>query len=199
MPDAELVLASTSQYRAELLSRLMIPVQQANPSYIEAPLSATESAAQTAERHALGKARSCLTKNMSGNVVICGSDQVAVCEGQRLHKPGNANNAINQLQSCSNHWVEFTTAVALIRPGFDEFLSSETYRIKFRSLSLQDIETYVTLDNPIYSAGSIKAEGLGISLLTDAIGRDVTTLYGLPMMLLCRGITRLGLSLDAFR
>ncbi len=198
MSPVEMVLASTSTYRAELLQRLQIPFSQLNPDYKEVP-EPTESPMATALRHATGKATSLLRDTMTDRTVICGSDQVAVCANQVLHKPGAKSRAVEQLLQCSGQWVEFHTAIALIRPGTGTFAAGESYRVKFRELRASEVETYVSLDNPIYSAGSIKAESLGVSLLEHGEGRDVTTLYGLPLMLLCDGLLELNLTLADFR
>ena len=106
---------------------------------------------------------------------------------------------MEQLAACSGQWVEFTTGLCLQRREKAEFIETESYAIRFRQLSATEIETYVTLDEPFYSAGSIKAESLGVSLLAEARGRDINTLYGLPLMLFCDALGDLGLSLSDFR
>jgi len=57
------------------------------------------------------------------------------------------------------------------------------YKYPFK-LSYKTITDYIRRDNPLHCAGSIKAEGLGITLLNSLKGRDPTALFGLPMMLL---------------
>lgn len=48
----------------------------------------------------------------------------------------------------------------------------------------REIRHYLHHDEPWDCAGSLKAESLGIALLDDTRGRDINTLYGLPLMLL---------------
>ena len=63
-------------------------------------------------------------------------------------------------------------------------VDSETFRIRFRPLTETIIESYLRRDQPYDCAGSLKAEGLGITLIGETDGRDINTLYGLPLMLL---------------
>jgi len=105
-----------------------------------------------------------------------------------------------QLRACSNMWVCFSTGIALCRQqhqqdsidkNINETASGlvlakgyETYKIKFRELHDKEIADYLHAEEPFDCAGSIKAEGLGIRLIEDSQGRDINTLYGLPLMLL---------------
>ena len=67
------------------------------------------------------------------------------------------------------------------------------YRVQYRNLSTQQIEAYVDTEEPYGCCGSLKSEGLGISLLQSVQGSDPTALIGLPLirltdMLLSEGI-----------
>ena len=196
MVRVKLVLASTSPYRAALLETLKVPFQQLEPDYTES-VDGPATPAETASRHAQGKALG--APALGESTLVCGADQVAVCNGTVLHKPGNAQRAASQLAACSGHWVEFTTGLCLQRAGQVVFLETESYAVRFRQLTPVEIDTYIGLDEPFHSAGSIKAESLGVSLLSDSRGRDINTLYGLPLMLFCDALASLGLSLPDFR
>ncbi len=189
----EVVLASTSRYRADLLGRLRIPFRQLAPAYVESPRPG-ESPEQMAVRLAEGKARSLLGE-VSDRAVIIGCDQVAHLGAHLLDKPGNLERATEQLGYSSGNWVTFTTAVTLVTLDGRHAAAWEDYRIRFRSLSSQEIKDYLTLEQPFDCAGSLKAEGLGITLLEDASGRDITTLYGLPLMLLREQFMKLDIDL----
>ncbi|MDA0789494.1 MAG: Maf family protein [Proteobacteria bacterium] len=178
----EIMLASTSPYRAQLLRRLRFPFRQMAPRFVETPQPG-EAPQQMALRLAEGKARSLVTEVSRPGIVI-GSDQVAHCDGRVLGKPGNYEQATLQLSHSSGKWVTFSTGVALLGSDGRQACACEDYRIRFRQLTPKEIERYLTLEQPFDCAGSLKAEGLGISLLEDATGRDITTLYGLPLMLL---------------
>ena len=181
MNKPTLILGSTSSYRRALLDRLQVPYKQVNPDYIECDLPGEEPV-RMALRQAEGKARS-ISPDVD-NYIIIGSDQVAHMDGEKYGKPGNRNKAIGQLRHFQSNWVTFTTAICLITPTEPPKCVAESYAIKFRALSIQEIEHYLDRDQPYDCAGSIKVESLGITLLEDTRGRDITTLYGLPLMLL---------------
>ena len=77
-PDPPLILASTSRYRHELLSRLRLPFEVCAPEVDETPL-AGETPAALAQRLALAKARAVAA--LQPDAVVIGSDQVADLDG----------------------------------------------------------------------------------------------------------------------
>ncbi|MBW8892983.1 MAG: Maf family protein, partial [Burkholderiales bacterium] len=109
-----LILASTSPYRRELLSRLRLPFEAVAPEVDETALLA-ETPAALAERLALAKARAVAARH-PGAVVI-GSDQVADLDGEAIGKPGTHERAVEQLRRMSGRQVVFQTAVAVVAPG----------------------------------------------------------------------------------
>lgn len=94
--------------------------------------------------------------------------------------------AVKQLQANSDKIVYFSTALSVQHQasGFEQTLV-EHYKVKFRKLSLPEIERYVEIEQPLHCAGSFKCESLGISLFEEMIGHDQTTLMGMPMIQLC--------------
>lgn len=186
-----LILASTSPYRAALLSQLGVSFKQIDPRYEEAPIS-TEEPYDMAARLARGKAISGAQEQRSQehpiqNSIIIGSDQVAHLNGIVFGKPGNFERAQIQLASCAGQWVRFTTAICLANDK-GEILSEgiENYDIKYRQLSESEIDCYLKADMPYDCAGSIKAEGFGITIIDEGRGKDINTLYGLPLILLSK-------------
>lgn len=179
----KLILASTSRYRKELLARLNLRFDAVAPEVDETPL-ANEQPIDTARRLALAKAQA--VRDHHPGALIVGSDQVAICDGQRLDKPGNHANAVRQLQHASGRSVVFHTAVVLLNSSSGrvqtELVPTET---RFRLLSDQEIERYLTAEPAYDCAGSAKSEGLGISLMEEIHSSDPTALVGLPLIALC--------------
>ncbi len=192
MPSSRrLVLASTSIYRRGLLERLGLPFECANPMVDEA-VRPGEAPAATALRLAEAKARA-VAPGFPDALVI-GSDQVASCQGARLDKPGNHENAARQLVLVSGKSASFDTAVALLdtRSGV---LQSRLVpcRVTFRDLTPGRIERYLRLEQPYDCAGSAKAEGLGIALIARMDTEDPTALVGLPLIALSEMLRMAGL------
>ncbi len=179
----DLILASTSPYRASLLSRLNVPFRQLAPSFTETYRD-DEAASDCARRLARGKAQSVSGQLGQGPWLVIGSDQVAHLSGRRFDKPGSRERAHAQLAACSGRWVAFESAIALIDHTGREDIRHEVYEIHFRELTATDIDGYLDADEPYDCAGSIRAESQGITLLRDSRGRDFNTLIGLPLMLL---------------
>ncbi len=185
----ELILASSSRYRRELLDRLGYPYTCANPDVDETGL-AGETPAEAAARLAELKARTVWEKH-PGAVVI-GSDQVADLNGVRLGKPHNRERAIEQLLSMQGNTVIFTTALTVIdAQGHAETVKSVT-TVKMRKLSRETIEAYVDREQPYDCAGSAKIERLGIALMESVTSDDPTSLIGLPLMVLTSMLARAG-------
>lgn len=177
------VLASTSPFRRELLTRLQIPFETVAPDTDEAPL-AGEAPATTAQRLAEAKARA-VTQRYP-NALIIGSDQVAASGGHRFGKPGSRENAIAQLRTMRGKEIVFHTGLCLLNSATNNVQTRcvDTH-VGFRNLSDVEIEAYVAKEDALNCAGSAKSEGLGISLLSYLRGDDPNALVGLPLIALC--------------
>lgn len=177
---ARLILASTSVYRRELLTRLRLPFEVQAPRVDETPLPG-EAAADLAERLAAEKAQEVARRCPQAWVI--GSDQVAELEGQPLGKPLDHAGAVAQLRAMRGRSVLFHTAVALQPPAAAALQQARvTVRVTFRALGDAEIETYLRLEQPYDCAGSAKCEGLGIALLESIESDDPTALVGLPLI-----------------
>ncbi|CAM5209846.1 septum formation protein Maf [Oligella ureolytica] len=64
----------------------------------------------------------------------------------------------------------------------------------FRELSDEEITHYLEFDQPFDTAGSAKAESLGISLMESMRSDDPTAIIGLPLIELCRMLRHFGLN-----
>ena len=191
--NRQLILASTSRYRRELLGRLHIPFQVVAPDVDETPL-AQESPIDLAERLALAKAKA--VASQFPLAVVIGSDQVADLNGLSLGKPGTHDKAVAQLRQMRGKTVIFQTAVAVVclASGFEQLRLAAAH-VKFRGLTDDEIETYLQLEKPYDCAGSAKSEGLGIALLNSIDSDDPTALVGLPLIRTCQMLRAAGIEL----
>ncbi|NWK82641.1 nucleoside triphosphate pyrophosphatase [Acinetobacter sp. SwsAc4] len=187
MNQFELILASSSQTRKDLMDRLRLDYRCISPDIDESAMGELH-ADDLAKRLAYEKARVIAEQNP--NAIVIGSDQVAWREHAPydfIGKPLSVENAIQQLQENSGKIVFFSTALSVqhLQSGFETTLV-EHYQVKFRQLTLAEIERYIEIDQPLHCAGSFKCESLGISLFEKMVGDDQTTLMGLPMIQLCK-------------
>ncbi|MBI6911895.1 Maf family protein [Pseudomonas palleroniana] len=186
-----LLLASSSVYRRELLSRLHLPFICSSPDIDETP-HANESAVALVKRLAEDKARALATTH-TGHLII-GSDQVAALDGQIIGKPHTFEKARKQLLAASGKRVSFLTGLALLNSQTGECqVDCVPFTVHMRVLDAERIERYLRIEQPYDCAGSFKAEGLGVSLFQSTEGPDATSLVGLPLirlvdMLLAEGV-----------
>ena len=186
LDQVDLILASTSRYRRELLARVVPSFRQVAPA-VDETAQAQESAADLVVRLALAKAQAVATKQPHSLVI--GSDQVAELDGAILGKPGTTTVALAQLLAASGRIVTFHTAICLIdtrtaEPNIAQ--ATDRTRVHFRHLQRSEIERYIEREQPLECAGSFKAEALGIALFERIESEDPTALIGLPLIALCR-------------
>ena len=176
----KLVLASTSPFRKQLLEKLHLNFSTANPQVKEDELPG-ETAIQLVERLAVAKAQAVI-KDFP-NALIIGSDQVCLNNGKILGKPGNFDNAFQQLKAASGQHVTFYTGLALVNSKTGQVHSLvEPFDVYFRELSDKMITNYLNKEQPYNCAGSFKSEGYGISLFSKFEGKDPNSLIGLPLI-----------------
>lgn len=184
----QLILASSSPYRKQLLARLGIPFKTISPTVDELPAPG-ETAHQLVKRLSVAKAKT--VASAYPHSVVIGSDQTADLNGQLLGKPGTVESACHQLAQCSGQFVIFHTGLSLVSPGSQEYRRVET-RIKFRKLSGQQISQYVKFEQPLNCAGSFKVESRGIILFEEVASSDPTALIGLPLITLTNMLLSIG-------
>lgn len=191
MSAPRLVLASTSPYRRELLSRLRLPFDVTAPGVDETPLPGERPAA-LALRLALAKAEA--VARLQPAAVVIGSDQVADLDGTPIGKPLVHERAVAQLRAMSGRTVVFQTAVAVVRAdtGFAKALLAPV-RVHFRTLDDARIEHYLRAEQPYDCAGSARSESLGIALLKSIDSDDPTALVGLPLIRTCSLLLEAGI------
>lgn len=188
-----LILASTSPYRRELLSRLQVPFETVAPDVDEAPL-AGESPVATAERLAEAKARA--VGALFPDSLVIGSDQVAHMGERRFGKPGTRANAMAQLRAMSGHSVIFHTGLCLLNAATSRVhLRGIPTEVRFRELSDDEIARYLDREDSLNCAGSARSEGLGIALLEYMRGDDPNALVGLPLIALSEMLRAEGIAL----
>ncbi|MBS0287839.1 MAG: septum formation protein Maf [Proteobacteria bacterium] len=188
-----LILASSSIYRKELLSRLKVPFSIFSPDVDETRLQG-ETIPDMVKRLSIAKARIACEKNPRS--VCIGSDEVAGLDGEILGKPLTHENAIKQLTHMSGKEVVFYTGVCVSAPflPFEEYRLSTT-SITFRQLTPAMIENYLQKEKPYQSAGSFKSETLGSALISRFESEDPTAIIGLPLIILSEILTQAGITI----
>ena len=191
--SVELILASSSPFRRDLLTRLDIPFICCAPDIDESPL-ANEKPEDTALRLSQEKARKVAAQYPQALIIGC--DQVATLDGQQIGKPGTHANAVRQLQSMRGREVTFHSSLCLYNAASGTMQADVVpYVVEFRMLSDAQIENYLHKEQPYNCAGSAKSEGLGIALIARMEGTDPNALIGLPLIRLITMLQNEGLTI----
>lgn len=189
----QLILASSSIYRKELLSRLKTAFETYSPDIDESRL-ANETIHDMVERLSKAKAKAACEKYPSS--ICIGSDEVAGLGEMILGKPLTHEKAMAQLNQMSGKEVVFYTGVCVSAPfkNYEAYHLSTT-SITFRTLTSRQIENYLEKEKPYHSAGSFKSETLGSALISRFKSEDPTAIIGLPLIKLCELLNGAGLEI----
>lgn len=189
----EVVLASTSPYRRQLLERLRLPFTCVAPHIDESKVKASIADPERLATE-LARQKALAVGKLHPGALVIGSDQVATLDGAVLDKPGTAARAAEQLHRLAGREHRLVTAVAIAHAGgVVEFV--DVTRLCMRVLSAAEIERYVAQDQPFDCAGSYRIEGLGIALFAGISCEDQTAIIGLPLLRLCAELRQLGLTI----
>ncbi len=186
----EIVLASSSRYRAQALTQLGLPFTVDAADVDETPREA-ESARDLAARLSAAKADAVAARH-PGALVI-GSDQVGEARDRLLNKPGNPQAARTQLAMLSGQTAVFHTGLCL-RVAAHRTVDVVATHLQFRKLAASEIAHYVDRDQAWDCAGSFKVEALGISLFEYVRADDPSALVGLPLIMLCTRLRAHGIN-----
>jgi len=175
-----IILASSSIYRKELLQRLTSNFDVIIPDVNE-KLLPDETPKNAAIRLAILKAKKISINHKSSYVI--GSDQTAEVGSKTLKKTMNIKDSFEQLIELSGKDVIFYSAVCIINESKNvQYTDVETVYVKYKILTKQLIENYLNNEKPIGCLGSIKSEGLGITLLEKIVSNDPTAIVGMPLL-----------------
>lgn len=192
-PLPQLILASSSPYRRELLSRLRLPFTVISPNIDETP-EPGETPPQTALRLAQAKAKH-IAHSQPLSLII-GADQVATVEGTQIGKAGNFDKALAQLQAMRGKTVEFHSALCLYDARSNTMQARNIItQATFAHLPDEQLAAYLHIEQPYDCAGSAKVEALGITLLQSVQSDDPTALIGLPLIALTQMLRTAGVEL----
>ncbi len=188
----KLILGSTSPFRRELLHKLGLVFEVDAPD-VDESMQAGEQPVEFVQRLALEKAKAVAARH--DNALVIGSDQVACIGSNILGKPGSKEKATAQLTETSGQRVSFYTGLCLLNGATGKSqVVCEPFHVYFRKLSREQIERYLSAEEPYNCAGSFKSEGLGISLFEKMEGDDPNALIGLPLIRLITMLEQEGIS-----
>ncbi|MCL7744548.1 Maf family nucleotide pyrophosphatase [Guyparkeria hydrothermalis] len=192
MPHTQpsLVLASGSVTRRALLDRLRLSYR-IDPADVDETILAEETPGEACLRLAKLKADTVAERHPGATVL--GSDQLLAWEGGILGKPGDAATARRQLAEIAGQTIRFYVALRVVGPNGQRLDWQETVEAQMRRLTGHEIARYVEIEQPFDCAGSMRSEGLGVSLVERMDSRDPTAILGLPLIATARLLREVGI------
>ncbi len=176
-----IILASSSPFRKQILKKLGLPFSICHPNIDESRFHG-ESAYDLVYRLSQEKARQVAKTN---NGIIIASDQIALRDREILTKPKTYQNAVLQLTQSANKCVKFLTSLSVLNTKTQSMQTIvDIATVHFRKLTSEQISRYLKREKPYNCAGSLKSEGLGITLLKSIETNDTNSLLGLPLIAL---------------
>ena len=187
----QVILASTSPYRRQLLARILPSFQTASPETDESEIPGEPPDARAlrlAEEKALSVA------NQFPGALIIGGDQTISSDGEIFDKPGTPDRAEKQLRRMRGRPLHFHTAVAVCRAGIESVKTESEpvacemqsrlvmHRARLRAATDAEIARYVKREPALNCAGGAQIEGLGIAMMSEIRGADPTALIGVPLI-----------------
>jgi len=180
---SRLLLASTSVYRAELLHKLRLTFDCIAPQITE-DVCVGESPSDRALR--LAQAKAAAVAVQAAGATVIGSDQVAACAGELLHKPGSQMQQRAHLLRASGQTLSFHTAVCVIDAAGAAHCHLDHTVCQLRQLTADDVDRYVAAEPALDCAGGFRIEALGITLFDQVRSDDPSALIGLPLIAVSR-------------
>jgi septum formation protein len=192
----EIILASASPRRRELLANLGLKFGVVVPDVDEAILPGEEPGPMV-KRVALLKARKVGSK-LSDSIVLAADTTVALSRGDSweiLGKPADALEAEAMLSKLSGqtHCVFTGYAVVNIDKSHEVTGVVQT-QVTFDTLSPQEIREYVVTGEPMDKAGAYGIQGFG-SRLVKSISGSYSNVVGLPLCEVVRELEKLGVKI----
>lgn len=189
-----LILASTSPRRKELLGYLGLPFQIVAP-HTEEKQRLQESGLEYAKRNSMEKAEAVYRAHQDahdGKVLAIGADTIGVLDDKVLEKPLNAEDAIRMLSEMSGRAHKVITAVSLVgisKHGEHRDSFAVETLVHFKKLTLPEIQYYVQTKEPLDKAGAYGIQGIG-GFIVRSIEGSYSNVVGLPLVELTEALQR---------
>jgi len=187
--NKQLILASASPRRQELLSLLGIQLEII-PSKIEENFWAGESPEEHVTRLARAKAED-IANQYPGRWILA-ADTVVEIDGRVLGKPRDRAEAEEMLKLLSQREHRVLTGYCLLNSSVPNKKERRvTTRVKFKSLSEEEIRWYVNTGEPFDKAGGYAVQGMA-AFMVEKVQGSYTNVVGLPLCEVVEDLQKLG-------
>jgi nucleoside triphosphate pyrophosphatase len=157
----ELILASSSPRRAEILHDAGIPFEVL-PTHLDEAALPGETAEAMVARLAEAKTRAAAARmgNETRECIVAGADTAVELDGEILGKPRDSRHAREMLARLSGRSHRVLTGIFLLRlPGGAARAAVESSAVTFAPLRQSEIDAYVATGEPLGKAGAYAIQG----------------------------------------
>ncbi|MHB8963022.1 MAG: Maf family protein [Saccharofermentanales bacterium] len=179
----DVVLASTSPRRKELIKLLYPEYLSVDPGVDEV---VPDSIADEEGPEYLAVQKALEVAKRYPDALVIGCDTSVFYGGHVLNKPADASDASRMIHLLSGKTHEVITGCCVCLNG-KQISFSENTKVRFFTLSEQEIEDYIKTGEPFGKAGAYAIQGHG-ALIVRSIEGDYYNVMGLPLARLKRVI-----------
>jgi septum formation protein len=183
------VLASRSQRRQELLTKLGIPFET-DVCKEEEVYPANSTPAQIVESLAQQKAFDVMSRHQSPNTIVIGGDTIVCIDDRILGKPENPQQALQMLQLLSGRQHSVWSGLCVTSQNVT-LCEHDVAHVWFKNLTKEEIDFYIQHFCPFDKAGAYGIqEWIGYHGITKIEG-SFYTIMGFPMHILWEMMNRI--------
>lgn len=191
---SRVILASSSPRRQEIVQRLGLAFEIANPEIEEPEVSPGTDPIALARARALAKAQAVSQKTNTGSVI--GADTVVELDGLVLGKPGSAEDARRMLRALRGRQHLVVSAVVIMDAANGDTIDEHRVStVTMRDYTDEEIEAYIDSGDPMDKAGSYAVQSRTFSPASDVRGCYLNVV-GMPVCTTLRLATKFGLRLS---
>jgi len=173
-----IILASASPRRKEILENTNVKFKIMASDIEELTLEG-ESPCQMVMRLAFEKGIDVASKQKSD--LIISADTIVVLDNKVLGKPKDESEAKHMIESLSGKTHQVITGISLINlENNKKIIDYVVSNVKFKDLSEDDINDYISTNESLDKAGAYGIQGYG-ALLVEEIQGDYFNIVGLPI------------------
>ena len=176
----KVILASASERRQELLSRLVEKFEIIISNFDESTIVFEGNVKEYVENIALGKAKD-VQSNIGDDAIIIAADTIVTLDNKILGKPKNGTEAFSMLKSLSGNTHNVYSGIVLINTKTGKILKdSLSTEVKFSELKDDEILRYIDSKEPLDKAGAYGIQGKG-GVFVEEIKGCYYNVVGLPL------------------
>lgn len=178
-----IILASASPRRRELMNVITYEFTAVS---VDVDETIPENTPALAASEYLAKIKAAAAAEIYPDEMVIGCDTTVICGDEILGKPKDKDECRRFMNMLSGRTHQVATGCCIISNG-KKFSFTEVTDVTFRQLTSDEIEEYISTDEPYDKAGGYGIQGKA-ALLIEKINGDYFNVVGLPLSRLNQAI-----------